>query len=152
MEPELREEILSILEAASYMTLATVRADGFPQATAVTFINEGLDIYFGSLAHSQKAANLARNCKVSAAVTLPFSTWHEIKALSMGGVVRRLDDKTEVARLSRLLLEKSPESAEFAGYAMTGVAFFMMRPKIITLLDYSRGIGNSITLEVSAGD
>ena len=134
------------------MTLATVRADGFPQATAVTFINEGLDICFASREHSQKATNLARNGKVSAAITLPFSTWHDIKALSMGGVVRRLDDESEVARLSRLLLEKSPESAEFAGYAIAGVAFYLMRPKIITLLDYSRGIGHSITLEVGTED
>ena len=141
----MREQIISVLQAASYMTLATVRADGFPQATAVTFINDGLNIYFGSREHSQKAANLARNNRVSAAVTLPFSTWQQIKALSMGGVVRRVDDQNEVARLSKLLLEKSPESAEFAGYAMTAVAFFIMTPKIITLLDYSKGIGHSTT-------
>ena len=147
MEPELREQIISVLqEAASYMTLATVRADGFPQATAVTFINDGLNIYFGSREHSQKAANLARNNRVSAAVTLPFSTWQQIKALSMARrAVRRVDDQNEVARLSKLLLEKSPEFAEFAGYAMTAVAFFIMTPKIITLLDYSKGIGHSTT-------
>jgi hypothetical protein len=32
----LRQEILSILKAAGEMTVATVRADGYPQATTVS--------------------------------------------------------------------------------------------------------------------
>jgi hypothetical protein len=36
MDSDLREEILSILKASGEMTVATVRPDGYPQATTVS--------------------------------------------------------------------------------------------------------------------
>src|SRR6516164_821828 len=41
MDPALREEILSVLKGASDMTIATIRPDGYPQATTV--LDAGLD-------------------------------------------------------------------------------------------------------------
>ena len=55
MDMRLREEILSILKGASEMTIATVRPDGYPQATTVSYVSDGLIIYFGCAAESQKA-------------------------------------------------------------------------------------------------
>jgi len=65
MDPGLREEILSILKSAGEMTIATVRPDGYPQATTVNYVSDGLAIYFGCAADSQKARNIACNGKVS---------------------------------------------------------------------------------------
>jgi hypothetical protein len=73
MDPALTEEIISILDDANDMTIATVREDGYPQATTVSYVNDGLKIYFGCAANSQKAKNLARNSKISLTVTLPLS-------------------------------------------------------------------------------
>jgi nitroimidazol reductase NimA-like FMN-containing flavoprotein (pyridoxamine 5'-phosphate oxidase superfamily) len=47
------------------MTLATNRPDGWPQATTVGYVNDGLTIYFLCSPQSQKAANLARDSRVS---------------------------------------------------------------------------------------
>src|SRR5215471_12176377 len=47
MDSGLRQEILSILKAAGEMTIATVRPDGYPQATTVNYVSDGLVIYFG---------------------------------------------------------------------------------------------------------
>src|SRR5215470_12591780 len=85
MDPGLREEILSILKGAGDMTIATIRPDGYPQATTVSYVNDGLVIYFGCAAESQKARNLALNDKVSLTVTLPYFNWEEIRGLSLGG-------------------------------------------------------------------
>ena len=63
MDPGLKKEILSILDDASDMTIATVREDGYPQATTVSYVNDGLTIYFGCAANSQKAGNLARTAR-----------------------------------------------------------------------------------------
>jgi nitroimidazol reductase NimA-like FMN-containing flavoprotein (pyridoxamine 5'-phosphate oxidase superfamily) len=71
MDPGLREEILSILRSAGEMTIATVRPDGYPQATTVNYVSDGLAIYFGCAAESQKARNIESNGKVSLTVTLP---------------------------------------------------------------------------------
>jgi pyridoxine/pyridoxamine 5'-phosphate oxidase len=85
MEKALREEIISILQEARHMILATVRLDGYPQATTVAFASEGLRIVFGCREHSQKAVNLARDHKISAAINLPFKSWKDIRGLSIGG-------------------------------------------------------------------
>jgi nitroimidazol reductase NimA-like FMN-containing flavoprotein (pyridoxamine 5'-phosphate oxidase superfamily) len=71
MGPGLKQEILSILDDANDMTIATVREDGYPQATTVSYVNDGLAIYFGCAANSQKAKNLARDSKVSLTVNYP---------------------------------------------------------------------------------
>jgi pyridoxine/pyridoxamine 5'-phosphate oxidase len=149
MEQVLRDQIIGILQATNHMALATVRADGFPQATTVSFVNDGLNILFACREHSQKATNLTRNKKVSMAINLPFTTWEQIRGLSIGGIAQRVTDKEEAMHVSRVLLERSPESVEFAQYAMVGVAFFRIVPKVITVLDYSRGIGHSTFVSIS---
>lgn len=47
------------------MTVATLRPDGWPQATTVGYANEGLTLYFLCGPDSQKATNLARDDRVS---------------------------------------------------------------------------------------
>ena len=61
MDPGLRQEILSILRAGSEMTVATVRPDGYPQATTVNYVSDDLVIYFGCAAESQKVQNITCN-------------------------------------------------------------------------------------------
>jgi nitroimidazol reductase NimA-like FMN-containing flavoprotein (pyridoxamine 5'-phosphate oxidase superfamily) len=47
------------------MILATNRPDGWPQATTVGYVNDGLTIYFLCSPQSQKAANLAWDSPVT---------------------------------------------------------------------------------------
>ena len=92
MDPRLKQEIISILDDANDVTIATVREDGYPQATTVSYVNEGLTIYFGCAADSQKAKNIARNSKVSLTVNLPYGSWNEIRGLSLGGRAERVTE------------------------------------------------------------
>ncbi len=55
LTPAQREQIIAILDAADDLTIATIRHDGYPQATTVSFVNDGLAIYFGTGTESQKA-------------------------------------------------------------------------------------------------
>ncbi|WP_262266427.1 pyridoxamine 5'-phosphate oxidase family protein [Microvirga yunnanensis] len=144
MDASIREEILSILDRANDMTLATVRQDGYPQATTVSYANDGLDIYFGCAADSQKAWNINRNRKVSLTVNLPYANWGEIRGISAGGLADCLTDPQEIARAGQLLLEKFPQGiAEYASGALEGVAFFKVVPKVISVLDYRKGFGHT---------
>jgi nitroimidazol reductase NimA-like FMN-containing flavoprotein (pyridoxamine 5'-phosphate oxidase superfamily) len=65
MEEEIKNKILTLLDQHRIMTIATLRPDGWPQATTVGYANEGLTIYFVCSSDSQKAANLARDDRVS---------------------------------------------------------------------------------------
>jgi nitroimidazol reductase NimA-like FMN-containing flavoprotein (pyridoxamine 5'-phosphate oxidase superfamily) len=45
MDEEIRKKILKLLDQHRIMTLATLRPDGWPQATTVGYANEGLTLY-----------------------------------------------------------------------------------------------------------
>jgi nitroimidazol reductase NimA-like FMN-containing flavoprotein (pyridoxamine 5'-phosphate oxidase superfamily) len=65
MDEKLRKKILALLDQHRIMTIATLRPDGWPQATTVGYVNEGLTLYFLCGLDSQKAANLSHNDRVS---------------------------------------------------------------------------------------
>jgi nitroimidazol reductase NimA-like FMN-containing flavoprotein (pyridoxamine 5'-phosphate oxidase superfamily) len=65
MDDTLKSKIFEFLDQHRLMTLATNRPDGWPQATTVGYVNDGLTIYFLCSPQSQKAANLARDSRVS---------------------------------------------------------------------------------------
>jgi nitroimidazol reductase NimA-like FMN-containing flavoprotein (pyridoxamine 5'-phosphate oxidase superfamily) len=46
MDGEIRRKILTLLDQHRIMTIATIRPDGWPQATTVGYVNEGLTLCF----------------------------------------------------------------------------------------------------------
>jgi nitroimidazol reductase NimA-like FMN-containing flavoprotein (pyridoxamine 5'-phosphate oxidase superfamily) len=64
----LKSKILELLNQHRLMTVATNRPDGWPQVTTVGYVNDSLTIYFLCSPQSQKAANLARENRISLTV------------------------------------------------------------------------------------
>jgi nitroimidazol reductase NimA-like FMN-containing flavoprotein (pyridoxamine 5'-phosphate oxidase superfamily) len=150
MDPTLRQEIISILDDANDMTIATVREDGYPQATTVSYVNDGLTIYFGCAAESQKAKNIARTNKVSLTVNLPYASWIEIRGLSIGGRAERVTDPQEMDQVCQLMFRKFPQIAPYAPTELEEVALFRAMPEIISVLDYRKGFGHADLVNVVA--
>jgi nitroimidazol reductase NimA-like FMN-containing flavoprotein (pyridoxamine 5'-phosphate oxidase superfamily) len=143
MDSAVHEKIVAILSGANDMTIATVRPDGYPQATTVGFVNDGVKVYFGTSADSQKARNIALCDKVSLTVTLPYNRWEEIQALSMGGRAARVADPKEMARVGRLILKKFPQGADFGPNEADSIAIFSITPEVVSVLDYRKGFGHT---------
>jgi hypothetical protein len=144
MDHALRENILSILSGANDLTIATVREDGYPQATTVSYAHEDLHIYFGCSDASQKARNIARDDRISLTINLPYDDWSEIRGLSLGGRAERITRQDECERAGRLLLQKFPTAiAEYAPTGLEGIALFRITPEIISVLDYRKGFGHT---------
>jgi nitroimidazol reductase NimA-like FMN-containing flavoprotein (pyridoxamine 5'-phosphate oxidase superfamily) len=143
MDPGLREEILSILKGAGEITIATVRPDGYPQATTVNYVSDGVRIYFGCAAESQKARNIACNDKVSLTVTLPYFNWEEIRGLSISGRAAPVTDPQEINRVSELMLRKFPQVLRYALAGKKGVFLVRITPEVISVLDYRKGFGHT---------
>jgi nitroimidazol reductase NimA-like FMN-containing flavoprotein (pyridoxamine 5'-phosphate oxidase superfamily) len=143
MDPRLKQEILVILDDANDMTIATVREDGYPQATTVSYVNNGLNIYFGCAGNSQKAKNLAHDSKVSLTVNLPYTSWNDIRGLSIGGRAERVTDPQEVAQASQLMFERFPQIARYAPAELEDIVLFRVTPEVISVLDYRKGFGHS---------
>lgn len=68
MDRETEALVLDLLRQHNVLTLATVREDGWPQATTVGYVNDGLTIYVVCGIDSQKTRNIRRSNKVSLTV------------------------------------------------------------------------------------
>lgn len=144
MTPEQKAQILEILDGARDLTLATVREDGYPQATTVSFVHDGLIIYFGCGSSSQKARNIRRSDKVSLAVSLPYEAWEDIRGLSLGGRARIVADPAEIEGVFQAMTVKFPQISQYAE-AVPDEAMTVVRiePQVISLLDYRKGFGHT---------
>lgn len=142
MPPQLLEKILSILARHNNMTLATLRPDGYPQATTVGYASDGLIIYFGCGIGSQKAVNIARDARVSAAIDTDHANWNEIEGISLGGTAARVSDSEELAKVQSLFLAKFPQLAGMSADDQANTAIFRVTPSVISVLDYSKGFGH----------
>ena len=118
-----------ILDDANDMTIATVHKDGNPQANTVSYVNDGLNIYFGSAANSQKARNLARDSKVSLTTNLPYTSWNDIRGLSIVGLAERVTDPQEIAQISRPMLDRFPQIAPCAPAQPEDIVLFRITPR-----------------------
>jgi nitroimidazol reductase NimA-like FMN-containing flavoprotein (pyridoxamine 5'-phosphate oxidase superfamily) len=144
LSPAQRNQIVTILEAAADLTVATNRADGYPQATVVSFVNDGDKIYFGTGAKAQKAANIARDDRVSVAITAPYKSWDEIKGLSIGGRARRVTQPEEFRRVGELMFKKFPQISNYASFGEgMELALFRIDPDVVSILDYTQGFGHT---------
>ena len=90
----MRRKILMLLDQHRIMTLATLRPDGWPQATTVGYVNVGLTLYFLCGLDSQKAANLARDDRVSLTIDHDTSDLMAITGLSMAAHARAVIDRS----------------------------------------------------------
>jgi nitroimidazol reductase NimA-like FMN-containing flavoprotein (pyridoxamine 5'-phosphate oxidase superfamily) len=97
MDEEIRRKILTLFDQHRIMTIATLRQDGWPQATTVGYGNDGLTLYFLCGLDSQKAANLARDDRVSLTIDHDTPQVMEITGLSMAARAQVVGDPTEVS-------------------------------------------------------
>jgi nitroimidazol reductase NimA-like FMN-containing flavoprotein (pyridoxamine 5'-phosphate oxidase superfamily) len=135
--------ILKLLKQHNIMSFATMRPDGFPQATTVAYANDGLDLYFCCDRTSQKVRNLRRSGKVSLTIDRDYKDWSSIKGLSMGARAELLSKPTDATHAFELLARKFPEMRKTSEEDLASSTFVKVTPKVISVLDYSKGFGHT---------
>lgn len=145
MSRDTNEQIESIINDVDDLTIATIRDDGYPQATTVSYVNDGVTIYFGTTTNSQKAKNISRNDKISATINKPYSNWDEIEGLSMAGKAIAVTDPDELQKVERLMFTKFPQMSNYAeaSEALGDLAIFRIEPEVVSILDYRQGFGHT---------
>ena len=145
MDERLKQKIQTILDQHHTMRIATLRPDGWPQVTTVGYANEGFAIYFLCGPDSQKAANLARDNRVSLAIDDDTPQVMEITGLSMAARAHVVDDLAEGEKALRLLWQRYPEQKVLPGPLPTpaDVRIFKLMPEVISLIDYTKGFGHT---------
>src|SRR5512134_3036985 len=145
MDEEIKRKILKLLDQHRIMTIATLRPDGWPQATTVGYASEGLTLYFLCGPDSQKAANLARDDRVSLTIDHDTPQVMEITGLSMAARAVPVVDPAEGEKVLRLLMQKYPQQESFPlpMPKPEEVRIFRVTPTVISVLDYSKGFGHT---------
>jgi nitroimidazol reductase NimA-like FMN-containing flavoprotein (pyridoxamine 5'-phosphate oxidase superfamily) len=147
MDALMKQKILTLLEAHRIMTIATVRPDGWPQATTVGYVNDGLTFWFLCGLESQKAKNLAHDNRVSITIDHDTPDIMSITGLSMAARAQRVSDPSEAEKVIGMLPLKYPDAppatAQMKMPAAQEVAIFRVVPEIISVLDYTKGFGHT---------
>jgi len=148
----MEKRAIKLLDAHRLMTLATLRADGWPQATMVSYANEGLLLYFLISRSSQKMANILRDSRVAITVGRDYPDPNEIKGLSIAAIASEVTDGDQRERAWKLLLERHPEFGAFAKPDLATAAIMRAACRMVTLIDYSKGFGHADTITIAGAD
>jgi nitroimidazol reductase NimA-like FMN-containing flavoprotein (pyridoxamine 5'-phosphate oxidase superfamily) len=143
MDGTLRKKILKILDEHRIMTVATNRPDGWPQATTVGYVNDGLTLYFLCSPQSQKADNLARDSRISLTIDHDSSDPMAILGLSMAAQAQAVTDPAEIAKALLMLPRKYPDYSAFPMPKSQETIVFRVLPKVISVLDYRKRSGHA---------
>jgi nitroimidazol reductase NimA-like FMN-containing flavoprotein (pyridoxamine 5'-phosphate oxidase superfamily) len=146
----LKEHALQILAENRIMAVATLRADGWPQATMVGYVHDGLVLYFVIGRGSQKLVNMARDPRVSIAIGHQEADEAGPRGLSLAATVSEVTDADAVRRLNDLLQERYPEQAVFTPSGAS-IAVMKALPVVISLIDPASGQDKPLLLRVDRG-
>jgi len=147
----MEQKAVDILSHYRLMTIATLRPDGWPQATMVSYANDGLLLYFVISKKSQKYANIERDSRVSIVVGRDFDDPAEIKALSIAANASEVRDPAQRNRAVEFILRRHPALARLGGPNLKHSAVMRAYCSIVTILDYSKGFGHADLLTVGPG-
>lgn len=147
----MEQKAKDILDHHRLMTIATLRADGWPQATMVNYANEGLLLYFVISRRSQKYANIERDSRVAIVVGQDFDEPTEIRGLSIAANASEVRDPEQRDRAIRLILERHPALARLGGPDLEHSSVMRAYCSIVTIIDYSKSFGHSDILTVGPG-
>lgn len=148
MDKVLRSKILEVLQRHHLMTLATIRPDGYPQATTVNYIHDEFTLYFATDAASQKAGNIRLNNKVSVAITDRTEDFYKLRGVSMSGNASRVCETQKAEELTLRLFRTFPQSRRFVPEDPKQLAVYEITPVAIALVDYASGFGTTHVVEL----
>jgi general stress protein 26 len=163
MKAKLKDLVLRLLKEHRVMTIATNRPDGWPQATMVGYVNDGLTLYCFIARDSQKHLNVLCDPRVSIAIGSDAKLPLDIKGLSLAAKAYVVEDQAEWNRVTTLRLARYPEYAAlpppvFRGDALARIApqpptaqvvMLRIEPNVISVVDYSQGFGHSDLIAVA---
>jgi nitroimidazol reductase NimA-like FMN-containing flavoprotein (pyridoxamine 5'-phosphate oxidase superfamily) len=147
-DTQIKDLILKILDENRALALATLRPDGWPQATIVGFVHDDLTLYVAVARESQKFKNIGRDGRVSVAIGLHAEGSGSVRGLSMAAHADEVVRPDEVARVNDLIWSRYPEVAVFAPREANSAVLRIM-PELVSVVDDGVGLRIPMLLNVS---
>lgn len=150
---DLKSRVQDFLAQHNTMTLATVDADGAPQAAAVFYAaDDALDLFFLSSPNSRHSVNLSHQPRVAASIQADNQAWQAIQGLQIEGTARMVEGLAEMAHAVRAyagrydFLRGLLDGVDGGPAALRGPLassrFFVLRPVWMRLIDNTQGFGH----------
>lgn len=139
--------VVDLLNRERLMTLACNRPDGWPQATTVGYMNEGLNLYFIVARSSQKVANLHADPRASVAIRAESGAEGDAVGVSMTGTVVEILEPGTIARLNLKVAERYPGVHVYCP-AGDSVAVLHFTPRMISAVGVLGGRSETQTFSV----
>ena len=149
MDRDFKTEITELMNAHQIMTIATTRRDGWPQATVVSYANEGLILYSVIGRNTQKYLNIVRDPRVSVAISGDSAQVLQYKGLSLGGHATVVESSGQIDRFRAIVLSRNPQYKELPAPDQTMIAVLCVKPEVVSIIDYSKGFGHSDLVRIS---
>ncbi|MCI0504772.1 MAG: pyridoxamine 5'-phosphate oxidase family protein [Gammaproteobacteria bacterium] len=148
MDKAVEKLIREILAQNNILTLATIRPDGWPQATTVGYANDGMKIYVMTFPQAQKVNNIKHDPRVSLTIDHDESDWNKIKGLSMAARAEIVTDAREISHAGELMLAKFPQLKDWPEPDPSEITVLKLMPQVISVLNYERGFGHTDLVEM----
>ncbi len=142
---DLKAKVLELLGENRVMSIATVRPDGWPQATLVGYVHDDLTLYFAVARISQKFANIKLEPRVS--IALGHEAANRLQGLSMGARAAEVFDAAEIRHLSTLIRRRYPGQDIFSPREASS-AVMRATPVVISMIDLAKGPGEPELVQV----
>jgi general stress protein 26 len=149
MSPEMEEFVRDMLQRHEVMTLATIRADGFPQASVVGYVSDGVTLYFVSVADAQRINDIRHCDKVALTIQRAVADWDKIEGLSIAAIAEVVADVQELRAVIARYAARYPAFArELPTLDPDNITAVRLMPKSIALINSAVDPGSSDVLEL----
>lgn len=139
--------IVDLLDRERLMTLACNRSDGWPQATTVGYVNEGLNLYFIVARTSQKFVNLLADPRASVAIRFESGGAGDGVGVSMAGRAIEVVEPEAIERLNDMVAGRYPDVHVWCPSG-DAVAVMHFKPSIISPVGVVHGRSDAETFSV----
>jgi uncharacterized protein YhbP (UPF0306 family) len=140
--------VRAFLDTQSTLALATVNAEGQPEAAPIFYVSDDrLNLYWLSATHVRHSVNLAANNRVSAAVYPAVWQWNDISGVQMEGIASMVQDERVREQILLLYLRKFQLPPTFDA-AITASSLYVLRPTWIRWVDNSVKFGYKVEMEL----
>lgn len=147
--------VADILDHGRELVLASIRPDGTPHASRMSYASDGLRAYCAISLDSQKAHDIRQHANVAYAISTPYRSWAEIRGVSVDAKASMLHEPHDLRVASELLLRKYPEFSDVisdtTALPWPGMLFIVLEPIFVSLLDYSKSFGHTEYCSVEPG-
>ena len=144
----MEHKLSGILARNRIMAVATLRPDGWPQATYVSYVNDEYVIYFLVSRTSQKFRNIAADDRVSIAIGTDATAASRIEGLSMSARASEARDEPYRSQALARLSARHPGDFDPKTLDISASALMRALPEVMSIVDFSQGLGHADDLTI----